>query len=172
MVWRKTLLGANVKKLPLWPALIFPSASLPAFSLLRVTLARSSILIGWTPLSLPPIGWRKSLLHYRYMATALPAIRGMIEKCDWERVTHPALEIEAAFDQSKTFGWLQNHRNLWSFLELVQLRFNFVTCTKARLCLMPSIISIALACFFCPRNWFVEVLKMHHCLQRAIMIPR
>ena len=64
-----------------WPHL--PLCSLPAFSLLRVTLlARSLLLIGSTPLSSTLIGWRKSLLHYRYMATALPAIRGMIEKGD------------------------------------------------------------------------------------------
>ena len=58
-----------------------PLPPLPAFSLFRVTLGRSSILIGSPRRSPSLIGWIQSLLHYRYMATALPAMRD-----DWRDV--------------------------------------------------------------------------------------
>ena len=140
-----------------------PLPPLPAFSLLRVTLeARSPVRIGCPPPSSPLIGWAKSLLHYRNMATALPAIRD-----DWKKWLRK-------FTAKKGLSFCPRN---WSMqtIRLVSKPSNFLCSSlkfttsihlchlyQSRSCLMPSIISKT-GCFS-PRNWFVAVLKMHHCL--------
>ena len=147
---------ANVKKVPLWPANL-ASSSLPAFSLLRVTPGRSSILIGWAWLCRLLIGCRESLLHYRYMAaTALPAMRNdwkwWLRKALLKRVSQITIEVEAAHDWK-----LKRNKGFSTSSSKIKQGLIFVWCHP----LLPG-----LRLHFLPPG-FVEVLKMHHYLQRG-----
>ena len=131
-----------------------PLPPLPAFSLFRVTLGRSSILIGSPRRSPSLIGWIQSLLHYRYMPSALPVIRN-----DWEKLIEggPSCQI-----WNRIKDWSKQKDGF----EIITIRVCF--CHLARVCCH----KLFLLGFFYLRHWFVEFLKMHQqCLPRAIMIP-